>query len=44
MLAIAAFGLALLVCDGVLMIVATLLAGIAVAVGVGVMTGGSRGS
>ena len=37
MAAIAAFGLALLVRDGVLMIVATVLAGVAVAVGVGLI-------
>ena len=41
MAAIAAFGLALLVRDGVLMIAATVLAGVAVAVGVGVI--GSKG-
>lgn len=41
MAAIAAFGLALLVRDGLLMIVATLLAGVAVAVGVGMV--GSKG-
>lgn len=43
MLAIAAFGLALLVRDGLLMMIATVLAVVAVAVGVGVMAGGSRG-
>lgn len=40
MAAIAAFGLALLVRDGVLMIVATVLAGVAVAVGVGMIGSG----
>ena len=39
MLATAAFGLALLVRDGLLMTIATVLAGVAV----GVMAGGSRG-
>ena len=43
MLAIAAFGLALLVRDGLLMIAAALLTAAAVAIGLGVMAGGSRG-
>lgn len=43
MLAIAAFGLALLVRDGLLMIVATVLAGAAVAIGLGMLGGKSSG-
>lgn len=43
MAAIAAFGLALLVRDGLLMLVATVLAGVAVAIGFGVVSGGSKG-
>jgi hypothetical protein len=41
MAAIAAFGLALLVRDGLLMVIATVLAGVAVAVGLG-LAGGSK--
>jgi hypothetical protein len=43
MIAIAAFGLALLVRDGVLMIIATVLAGLAVALGLGLWTSGAGG-
>jgi hypothetical protein len=43
MAAIAAFGLALLVRDGLLMVIATILAGAAAAVGMGLMGSGGGG-